>query len=135
MLGSGTQGLQSRTRSPPPRPLKSAYPPSPAIREAGYSLRYRRGAPGGCTMYWYGMVMRCGEQASQTTRPHFLTPRKHANRTHLDVYGGHKPAMVLPDKEAELCVADRTVRHLSIGLPPGQRNRGEACHGSASIRM
>jgi hypothetical protein len=52
MFGSGTQGLHKRTLSPPPTPLKSAYPPSPAIREAGYSPREMRGVPGGWTMYW-----------------------------------------------------------------------------------
>lgn len=51
MFGSGTQGLQRRTRSPPPRPPKSAYPPPPAMSEAGYSPREVRGVPGGWTMY------------------------------------------------------------------------------------
>lgn len=30
-------------------------------------------------MYWYGIMIRCGEQLSQTTLPHFL-PRNQSQR-------------------------------------------------------
>jgi len=71
MFGSGTQGLHNRTLSPPPRVLKSVYPPSTLVT-VGYRWARTRGVPGGWTMYWYGMVIRCGEQLLQTTLPHFL---------------------------------------------------------------
>lgn len=52
VLGSGTQGLHSLTFSPPPRLLKSAWPPSPLMSEAGYLCKPGRGWPGGTTIYW-----------------------------------------------------------------------------------
>jgi hypothetical protein len=74
MLGSGTHGLQSRTRSPPTRRLNSTKPVSLATGLEGYPRRCAAacGVPGGCTTYWKGIRMRCGLHDPQTTRPHFL---------------------------------------------------------------
>jgi hypothetical protein len=76
VFGSGTQGLQSRTRSPPPRLV------TPELAAVSV-LCWGRGSDevgdppsiGGCTMYWYGIVIRWGEHELQTTRPHFLRSR------------------------------------------------------------
>lgn len=51
VLGSGTQGLQSLTRSPPPRLLNSGCAPSLAMRVEGICGRARGGDPGGWTTY------------------------------------------------------------------------------------
>lgn len=69
MFGSGTQGLQSRTLSPPPRLVKFEELPVCACDRGG---RVTDANSGGCTMNWYGIVIRCGEQELQTTLPHFL---------------------------------------------------------------
>jgi hypothetical protein len=77
VFGSGTQGLQRRTLSPPPRLSNSEELPARAGSNVGRRAR-ELGAlnvslsVGGWTMNWYGIVIRCGEQALQTTRPHFL---------------------------------------------------------------
>jgi hypothetical protein len=34
--------------------------------------RVASSGPGGCTINWRGIVIRCGEQSLQTTLPHFL---------------------------------------------------------------
>lgn len=74
MLGSGTHGLQRRTRSPPPR-LATAGFIVDRLQEA--ELLGTVPSIGCCTMNWYGMVMRWGEQELQTTRPHFLLSCQH----------------------------------------------------------
>lgn len=77
VFGSGTQGLQSRTLSPPPRLSNSEELPARAGSSVGRRVRelgaFDVSLPvGGWTINWYGIVMRCGEQALQTTLPHFL---------------------------------------------------------------
>lgn len=64
-------------------------------------------------MYWYGIVIRWGEQALQTTRPHFLYRVLSANYVvERRRQQRNEPAVVFPDKEAELRAADRTKRDL-----------------------
>lgn len=69
-FGSGTHGLQSLTRSPPPIPLNSAELTVRVGSVAGGAES--ASSVGGRTMYWCGMVIRWGEQELQTTLPHFL---------------------------------------------------------------
>lgn len=108
LLGSGTHGLQSRTRSPP---VVYGNPSSP-VNGFTYSWGVL-GWPGGRTMYWYGIVIRWGEQALQTTRPHFLYRVLSANYVvERRRQQRNEPAVVFPDKEAELRAADRTKRDL-----------------------
>jgi hypothetical protein len=74
VFGSGTQGLQRRTLSPPPRVVTSDELPALAGSTVGRVIEDGDPSPaGGWTMYWYGIVIRWGEHEAQTTRPHFLS--------------------------------------------------------------
>lgn len=113
MFGSGTHGLQRRTRWPPPTlvatdavsdgPGKSSWSADPG----------EVGSCGGWAMNWLGMVMRWGEQELQTTLPHFLeheSVSSHLTQQHIQQRGVKRhrnwrhfdniPAMMLADKEA-----------------------------------
>lgn len=65
VFGSGTQGLQILTRSPPWIPC--------AMRELFAAGGEAATPAGGLTTKSEGILILCGEQAAQTTLPHFLS--------------------------------------------------------------
>jgi hypothetical protein len=72
-LGSGTQGLQTRTSSPPPNVALqgSGRSSSSTVRSINVRTAPSCCSDGGLTMYWRGIVIRCGEHFAHTTLPHF----------------------------------------------------------------
>lgn len=86
------------------------------------------GASGGRTTNAAGMVIRCGEQEAQTTRPHFLELVSGGMRARA---GGDAPAVVAPVEPREECVADGARFGGGIRLPFGEL---ELC-GCGEVRV
>lgn len=73
-------------------------------------------------MYWCGMIILCGEHELQTTLPHFLQHVRHLRwEHHGQEVGVDEPAVMFAHEETKLRTANRTVGHLSIGLPSWDR--------------
>jgi hypothetical protein len=108
-FGSGTHGLQRRTFMPPFRSAKSDVALVTWVLLFGSECDIDAAdgpatAGGGCTINWYGIVMRWGEQALQTTRPHLLLTMldpKPARRYRLGERGRYDSRRTCNDASAQ----------------------------------
>lgn len=64
--------------------------------------------------------MRCGEHELQTTLPHFLVTQSQYSFDQAHDVPVYSPAVMFPNENAELGVADGAKGDLSVGLPPWQ---------------
>lgn len=137
-MGSGTHGLQTRTTSPPPRAGFRKGPNVDMLLSSSLPVRstilLSVNSEGGWTIYCRGMVIRCGEHAAHTTRPHFNGVYGKRNETgsyRLDIgLLQHQVATAEAQYQSYyfLYACYHCRKSLTAGVVGGRRGRGQ-CGG------